>query len=93
MEIVILAVIVTESVMRRSLGKTFAYVMWLRSRYQCEDNTVFRIKYTYYNTGYYHKEAWKSLNQNLFAPLTSRVPILQRLSDAIATAFTQRRGV
>lgn len=93
MEIVILAVILTESVRRRSLGKTFAYVMWLRSRYQCEDNTVFRIKYTYYNTGYYHKEAWKSLNQNLLAPLTSRVPILQRLSDAIATAFTQRRGV
>ena len=95
MEIVILVVVVLEAVKRRSLGKMFAYVMWLRSRYQCEDNTVFRIKYTYYNTGYYHKEAWKSLNQNLFAPLTSKVPVLQRLSDTIATAFTQprRRGL
>lgn len=92
MEIVILAVIVTDSVRKRSVGKTFMYVMWLRSRYQCEDNTVFRIKYTYYNTGYYHKEAWKSLNQNLFAPLTSRVPALQRVSDGIAMAFTQPRS-
>ena len=91
MEIVILVVVVLEAVKRRSLGKMFAHLMWLRSRYQCEDNTVFRIKYTYYNTGYYHKEAWKSLNQNLFAPLTSKVPVLQRLSDRQQQHFTHNR--
>ena len=35
----------------------------LRRRYACTDNTVFRIKFTYYNTGYYHQQFWNMIDE------------------------------
>jgi len=54
---------------RRSFGRVFAYVQFLRSRYHCEDNTVYRIKFTAHNVAFYHREVWSTLDAKLFRRL------------------------
>ena len=50
---------------RRSFGRLFAFVFWLRSRYHCKDNTVFRIKFTAHDTSFYHREVWRMLDEKI----------------------------
>jgi hypothetical protein len=44
------------------------YVNVLRAKYACGDNTVFRIKFTYYTTGFYHKQVWAYTRPLHFSP-------------------------
>ena len=48
MEISFLTTIVIDLAVpkRRSFSRLIAYVFWLRTRYHCKDDTVYRIKYT-----------------------------------------------
>jgi transmembrane protein 33 len=92
-EIGLFPVILIEAVQKKQMGKTFAYVMWLRTRYSCKDNTVFRIKFAgSYPTSFYHREAWTVLNVKMFKPVTSRVIVLQKVSDGISNWFTKQRN-
>lgn len=58
MEVSVLLLVVMELFTpARSVGRLVMYLNLLRARYACADNTVFRIKFTYYNTGFYHQQA------------------------------------
>jgi hypothetical protein len=68
---------------RRSFSRVIAYVFWLRSRYHCRDNTVYRIKFTAHDTAHYHREVWKMLDEKV----ASKVPPLRRALSPLATWF------
>lgn len=72
---------------RRSVTRVLAYVSWLRSRYHCKDNTVYRIKYTRFDTAHYHRDVWSMLDEKL----VSKVPALRRLLAPISTWFCSAR--
>ena len=57
MEISFLTTIVIDLAVpkRRSFSRLIAYVFWLRTRYHCKDDTVYRIKYTTGDTSRYHR--------------------------------------
>jgi len=66
MEVSLLLVIFVELfTAARSPLRLMLYVNVLRAKYNCNDDTVFRIKYTYYNTGFYHREVWKMFGDKL----------------------------
>ena len=68
---------------RRSFSRVIAYAFWLRSRYHCHDNTVYRIKFTAHDTAYYHREVWKMLDEKV----ASKAPRLRRALSPFATWF------
>ena len=81
MEITTLPVVLAELFTpRRSFARAFALANLLRRRYKCPDNTVFRIKYTYYDAGYYHRQFWHMLDEKT-APAIARVPPLAALVE------------
>eukprot|EP00239_Pterosperma_sp_CCMP1384_P001315 CAMPEP_0197848834 /NCGR_PEP_ID=MMETSP1438-20131217/10193_1 /TAXON_ID=1461541 /ORGANISM="Pterosperma sp., Strain CCMP1384" /LENGTH=172 /DNA_ID=CAMNT_0043461263 /DNA_START=347 /DNA_END=865 /DNA_ORIENTATION=+ len=41
------------------------YLNFLRLRYRCTDNTVLRMKFTSYNTKFYHEQIWNQLGEKL----------------------------
>ena len=90
-EILIFPVVIAEALSKKSFAKFFAYLFWLQRRYHSNDNTIFRIKYTVGNTGFYHAEAWRNLNAKFFSPVTRRISVLQKLSDGISTWFVSAR--
>ena len=59
----------------------YALASLLRRRCGCADNTVFRIKYTYYDAGYYHRQFWSMLDEKT-APAIAKVPPLAALVRA-----------
>ena len=67
-------------------AKTFMY--WnviLRGMYHCSDATIFRMKLPG-STSHYQKQAWQALDAKV-APVTSRVPALNRAKEAAAAWF------
>ena len=82
MEISVLPVVLAELFTpRRSFARAFALASLLRRRCSCADNTVFRIKYTYYDAGYYHRQFWSMLDEKT-APAIAKVPPLAALVRA-----------
>jgi hypothetical protein len=71
---------------RRSFARTAALIILLHRRRSCPDNTVFRIKYTYYDAGYYHRQFWSMLDEKT-APVIAKVPPLAALVRAAKTFF------
>lgn len=71
----------------RSVSRVVMYANVLRAKYACTDNTVFRIKFTYYNTGFYHQQVWNMIDEKM-APLLSRVGILRMPVNAVKRWFT-----
>jgi hypothetical protein len=69
---------------RRSFARVFAYLSWLRSRYHCRDNTVYRIKFTVGDTAKYHREVWTMLDEKF----ASRVPGMRRALAPVTKWFT-----
>ena len=86
MEISFLTTIVIDLAVpkRRSFSRLIAYVFWLRTRYHCKDDTVYRIKYTTGDTSRYHREAWSLLDEKL----AQRVPGIRRALIPLATWFS-----
>lgn len=71
---------------RRSFSRLFAWIAWLRARYHCRDNTVFRIKFTAHDTAFYHREVWGMLNEKIY----SRAPApVRRVCAPIVAWFTR----
>ena len=66
---------------RRSFVRAAALIILLHRRRSCPDNTVFRIKYTYYDAGYYHRQFWSMLDEKI-APAIAKVPPLAALVRA-----------
>ena len=64
-----------------------AYVNVLRAKYACTDNTVFRIKFPYYDTGFYHRQVWNMIDEKT-APLLNRVGVLQTPVNLVKKWFT-----
>ena len=81
---VVLAELLTPA---RSVSKVMMLVNLLRSRYKCSDNTVFRIKYTYYNTGYYHQQFWNMIDEKT-APIVARLGPVKGAVGALKRWFT-----
>lgn len=71
----------------RSVSRVVMYVNVLRSKYACTDNTVFRIKFTYYNTGFYHQQVWNMIDEKT-KPLLQRVTFLQPPVNMLKRWFT-----
>jgi len=65
-----------------------AYVQFLRTRYHCQDNTIYRIKFTAHNTAYYHREVWSTMDAKLFQKLPAAA---RGRLQFIATWFTTPR--
>ena len=86
MEISFLTTVVVDLAVpkRRSFSRLIAYVFWLRTRYHCKDDTVYRIKYTTGDTSRYHREAWSLLDEKL----AQRVPGIRRALIPLATWFS-----
>ena len=76
---------------RRSFARAFALANLLRRRYRCPDNTVFRIKYTYYDAGYYHRQFWHMLDEKA-APVLAKVPPLAALVRTVKARLTGNRS-
>jgi hypothetical protein len=72
----------------RSFIKIFALVTLLRRRYSCTDNTVFRIKYTYYDSGYYHRQFWTMVDAKT-APLVNRYGPVASAVGKVKTWFAR----
>lgn len=72
----------------RSVSRVLAYVQFLRTRYHCQDNTIYRIKFTAHNTAYYHREVWSTMDEKLFQKLPAAA---RRRLQFIATWFTTPR--
>ena len=85
MEVSLMTTILLDlaSPQRRSFSRVIAYAFWLRSRYHCHDNTVFRIKFTAHDTAHYHREVWKMLDEKV----ASKVPALRKALSPFATWF------
>jgi hypothetical protein len=69
---------------RRSFVRAAALIILLHRRKSCPDNTVFRIKYTYYDAGYYHRQFWSMLDEKT-KPVIAKVPPLAALVRAAKT--------
>ena len=76
---------------RRSFARAFALANLLRRRYRCPDNTVFRIKYTYYDAGYYHRQFWHMLDEKA-APVLAKVPPLAALVLSVKARLAGNRS-
>ena len=88
MEISMLPVCLAELLTpARSISKVVMLVNLLRRRYACTDNTVFRIKFTYYNTGYYHQQFWNMIDEKT-SPLVARLGPLGNAVGALKAWFT-----
>lgn len=90
MEISLLTPMILDlfSKQHRSFSRVFAYVQFLRTRYHCQDNTIYRIKFTAHNTAYYHREVWSTMDEKLF----QKLPVAARSRlQFIATWFTTPR--
>lgn len=88
MEISMLPVVLLEMFTpARSPTKVFMLVNLLKRRYQCSDNTVFRIKYTYYDSGYYHRQFWGMVGEKT-GPVLSRLGPVRFLVDKGKNWFT-----
>ena len=72
----------------RSVTRVVMYVNYLRRRYACKDDTVFRIKYTYGNAGQFHQQVWSMLGQET-SPILSRVPGIDKVLGPLKRWFTQ----
>lgn len=72
----------------RSVTRVVMYVNYLRRRYACKDDTVFRIKYTYGNAGQFHQQVWSMLGQKT-SPILSRVPGIDKVLGPLKRWFTQ----
>ena len=72
----------------RSVSRVVMYVNVLRAKYACTDNTVFRIKFTYYDTGFYHRQVWNMIDEKTTAPLLSRVGFLKTPVKLVQKWFT-----
>ena len=71
----------------RSVARFVAYANYLRMRYACDDDTVFRIKYTYMNSGFYHREFWKKIGEGA-GPIVDRLGPVKGVVDAVKRWFT-----
>merc|ERR1719231_584660 len=81
MEVSLLLVLLVELFTpARSFLRLMLYTNILRAKYNCGDNTVFRIKYTMYDTKFYHQQVWNMLDEKL-QPIVTRVPALQKPMD------------
>jgi len=87
MEVSVLLLVLMELVTpARSVTRVVMYVNVLRAKYACTDNTVFRIKFTYYNTGFYHQQVWAMIGEKL-APVTTRAPAVLTRPLGMAKAW------
>lgn len=88
MEISMLPVVVMELLTpNRSPAKVFMLLNLLKKRYACVDNTVFRIKYTYYDAGYYHRQFWEMVGAKT-APVVRRLGPLRWVVEKGKNWFT-----
>ena len=88
MEISMLPVVVMELFTpNRSPAKVFVLLNLLKKRYACVDNTVFRIKYTYYDAGYYHRQFWEMVGAKT-APVVRRLGPLRWVVEKGKNWFT-----
>ena len=73
----------------RQVVRTFLYWnLLLRARYQCKDNSVYRIKFTSGDVSLYHRIVWQQLGQ-MVSPVITKVPVLGKVQ---AKAITWFRG-
>ena len=65
MEVSLMTTILLDlaSPQRRSFSRVIAYAFWLRSRYHCHDNTVYRIKFTAHDTAHYHQRGVENVGR------------------------------
>eukprot|EP00740_Mantoniella_antarctica_P005842 CAMPEP_0181361710 /NCGR_PEP_ID=MMETSP1106-20121128/7499_1 /TAXON_ID=81844 /ORGANISM="Mantoniella antarctica, Strain SL-175" /LENGTH=222 /DNA_ID=CAMNT_0023475377 /DNA_START=262 /DNA_END=930 /DNA_ORIENTATION=- len=90
MEVSVLMLMLIEVFKLRTARSVFTvafYLLLLRAKHACTDNTVFRIKFTYYNTGFYHQQMWNMIDERT-APILQRVSSLQAPVNMLKRWFT-----